>query len=67
MISPSSGDAHIQEHSIKQEIDTIRQSLAYCPQYDIIYRDMSVKEHMKFYGWLRSIDQEEVRSEERSR
>uniref|UniRef100_A0A914VMV3 ABC transporter domain-containing protein n=1 Tax=Plectus sambesii TaxID=2011161 RepID=A0A914VMV3_9BILA len=38
----------------------VRRSLGFCPQYDIIYPELTVKEHMKFYGDLKGIDPKEV-------
>ena len=38
----------------------IRKSLGFCPQYDIIYPELTVAQHMQFYGALRGISERKV-------
>jgi ABC-type multidrug transport system ATPase subunit len=47
MIGSSSGTAIIDGKDIHKEMKAIRRSLGFCPQYDIIYPELTVKEHMK--------------------
>ncbi len=50
MIAPSSGNAIIRGLSIHTDIRAIRQSLGYCPQFSVVYPELTVEEHLRFYG-----------------
>jgi len=43
MISPTSGDAVINGMSIRDHMNTIRQNLGVCPQFDILWPDITVR------------------------
>lgn len=47
MIGPSAGTAIVDGKDIRTEMQVIRRSLGFCPQYDVIYPELTVKEHMK--------------------
>ncbi|KAJ8577610.1 hypothetical protein ON010_g1598 [Phytophthora cinnamomi] len=53
MTPPSSGSAWIRGHSVVSDMRKIRQSLGYCPQHSVLYPDLTVKEHLTFYGRLK--------------
>lgn len=61
MTSATGGDALIGGRSVRTQLADIRRSLSYCPQYDCVYRHLSVREHMRFYGMLRALHSHEVR------
>ena len=42
MIAPTSGDAVINGMSIRDNMGTIRQNLGVCPQFDILWPDITV-------------------------
>lgn len=50
MIAPTSGDATFRGLSLVQDTGKIRQSLGLCFQYDVLYRELTVEEHLQFYG-----------------
>ncbi|XP_064634814.1 uncharacterized protein LOC135492321 isoform X3 [Lineus longissimus] len=52
---PSSGSAYINGKSIWTEYSQIRKTLGYCPQHNVLFDSMTVKEHMKFFGKLKGI------------
>jgi len=54
MMEPTSGDAVINGWSIKSGINKIRESLGYCPQFDVLFDFMTVKEHLEFYATMKS-------------
>lgn len=43
MIAPTSGDAIINGMSIRDHMGTIRQNLGVCPQFDILWPDITVR------------------------
>jgi ATP-binding cassette subfamily A (ABC1) protein 3 len=44
---PTSGTASILGFDIVRDMDEIRSSLGFCPQHDILYEDLNVKEHLE--------------------
>ncbi|OWZ23178.1 ABC transporter [Phytophthora megakarya] len=53
MTRPSSGNAWVRGYSVTTDMRKIRRSLAYCPQHSVLYPDLTVKEHLMFYGRLK--------------
>lgn len=53
MLKPSSGDAFVNGHSILEEMGVIRQSLGVCPQFDILWPDITVREHLELYAAIK--------------
>ena len=53
LFTPTSGDAVINKHSILTEMDTIRQNLGLCPQHNVLFDRLTVKEHLLFFGMLK--------------
>ncbi|KAG6972948.1 hypothetical protein JG687_00001186, partial [Phytophthora cactorum] len=53
MTRPSSGNAWVRGHSVVTDMRKIRRSLGYCPQHSVLYPDLTVKEHLTFYGRLK--------------
>ena len=55
MLVPTSGTASVRGFDLLEDMDMIRYSLGYCPQHDVLYRDMTVKEHLEFFGRLKGL------------
>ncbi|KAL4144394.1 hypothetical protein PRNP1_013527 [Phytophthora ramorum] len=55
MTAPSNGNAWVRGYSIATDMRFIRHSLGYCPQHSVLYPDLTVKEHLIFYGRLKGI------------
>ncbi|RLO11982.1 hypothetical protein DYB28_012659, partial [Aphanomyces astaci] len=53
MIPATSGDATINGLSLKNDLAEIRHSLGMCPQHDVLYAELSVLEHLMFYGRIK--------------
>ncbi|XP_051789234.1 retinal-specific phospholipid-transporting ATPase ABCA4 isoform X1 [Erpetoichthys calabaricus] len=60
---PTSGTAYINGKDICTEIDTIRQSMGMCPQYNILFHHLTVTEHIYFYSRLKGKNKEEAEKE----
>ncbi|XP_049888886.1 retinal-specific phospholipid-transporting ATPase ABCA4 [Epinephelus moara] len=60
---PTSGTAYINGKDIRTDIDTIRSSLGMCPQYNILFKHLTVEEHILFYSLLKGRTQEEAEME----
>ncbi|XP_035980943.1 retinal-specific phospholipid-transporting ATPase ABCA4 isoform X2 [Fundulus heteroclitus] len=53
MFPPTSGTATIYGKDIRTDMDSIRTSLGMCPQHNILFRHMTVAEHILFYALLK--------------
>uniref|UniRef100_A0A8C9VQV1 ATP binding cassette subfamily A member 4 n=1 Tax=Scleropages formosus TaxID=113540 RepID=A0A8C9VQV1_SCLFO len=50
---PTSGTAYINGKDIRSDMDSIRLSLGMCPQHNILFRHLTVEEHILFYSMLK--------------
>ena len=53
MLAPSGGNAFVHGQSILHEMGAIRQNLGVCPQFDILWPDISVREHLHLYAAIK--------------
>ena len=53
MLAPTSGDAFVHGRSILHGMAAIRQSLGVCPQFDILWPEISVREHLQLYAAIK--------------
>lgn len=53
MYPPSSGTCAINGHDIVKDTKAARDSLGLCPQFDILFDDLTVKEHLYFFSRLK--------------
>uniref|UniRef100_A0A3Q1EF74 P-type phospholipid transporter n=1 Tax=Acanthochromis polyacanthus TaxID=80966 RepID=A0A3Q1EF74_9TELE len=60
---PTSGTAYINGRDIRTDIDIIRTSMGMCPQYNILFKHLTVEEHILFYSLLKGRTQEEAERE----
>uniref|UniRef100_A0A672RSN6 ATP-binding cassette sub-family A member 3-like n=1 Tax=Sinocyclocheilus grahami TaxID=75366 RepID=A0A672RSN6_SINGR len=49
LFPPSSGRAYINGYDICQDMALIRRSLGLCPQHDVLFDNLNVREHLLFY------------------
>ena len=63
LIMPTAGDAYINGHSIRTDMDVIHSSLGVCPQHDLLWPDVTAAEHLAFYGRLKGLSGEELDKE----
>ncbi|XP_043073525.1 retinal-specific phospholipid-transporting ATPase ABCA4 [Puntigrus tetrazona] len=63
LFPPTSGTAYIYGKDIRTEMDTIRQSLGMCPQYNILFNHLTVEEHILFYSLMKGRDHKEAMQE----
>jgi ABC-type multidrug transport system ATPase subunit len=53
-ISPSGGTAHIDGSDIILDPLSIEELIGLCPQHDILWEELTAKEHIELYANLRS-------------
>lgn len=61
--APTSGKAYVYGKDINYEMPEIRQHLGLCPQHNILFDNLTVAEHIKFYGYLKGLSKEDVQTE----
>ena len=55
LFPPTSGDAVINGYSILTDMESIRQSLGLCPQHNVLYDRLTVREHLNFFARLKVV------------
>lgn len=50
---PSDGQIIVNGKNAITDMAAIRESLGVCPQYDVLYDDMTVSKHIEFFGRLK--------------
>ncbi|XP_055326120.1 phospholipid-transporting ATPase ABCA3-like, partial [Sitodiplosis mosellana] len=55
MIPPTSGTAIIDEYDIRADLNNARKSIGICPQHDILFDELTVREHIEFYCRLKGL------------
>ncbi len=55
MYGPTSGEAWIGGFSLEDELDKIQVSIGVCPQFDILWPELTVEEHLLFYARLKGV------------
>jgi len=59
----TSGLAFVQGKDVSTELHSIRRNLGVCPQHDILYPTMTVKEHLTMYASFKGVQRKEVSAE----
>ncbi|RUS76072.1 hypothetical protein EGW08_016176, partial [Elysia chlorotica] len=62
-ITPTSGTAEVNGCDIRHDIDGVRKSLGLCPQHNILFDSMTVKEHLIFFATLKGVKRSEIKNE----
>ncbi|EAS03349.2 ABC transporter family protein (macronuclear) [Tetrahymena thermophila SB210] len=60
MTPPTSGTAYIKGLEITKDMDKIRTILGVCPQHDILFDSLTVKEHLYLFAVLKGIPYREI-------
>ena len=53
-IPPTSGMARVNGYDIRTDIGRVRDSLGLCPQHDVLFDNLTVREHLKFFIKVRA-------------
>lgn len=63
MMEPTSGTAIIDGRDIRTDMNMIRSSIGFCPQHDILFDNLTVRDHITFYALLKGMRNCEVEEE----
>ncbi|KAL9302465.1 ABC transporter A family member 1 [Arabidopsis thaliana] len=62
LLPPTSGDALILGNSIITNMDEIRKELGVCPQHDILFPELTVREHLEMFAVLKGVEEGSLKS-----
>ncbi|XP_074594749.1 phospholipid-transporting ATPase ABCA1-like [Brevipalpus obovatus] len=54
-LKPTSGSVLVYGHPVPEEFNEARKLLGYCPQYNVLFGDLTVREHLKFFASLKGL------------
>ncbi|XP_055297532.1 phospholipid-transporting ATPase ABCA3-like isoform X2 [Sitodiplosis mosellana] len=63
MIPPTSGTAIINGYDIRTDLLKARESIGICPQHNILFDELTVREHIEFYSRLKGLRKTAVEKE----
>ncbi|CAA2979777.1 ABC transporter A family member 1 [Olea europaea subsp. europaea] len=58
LLPPTSGDALVFGKNISTDMNEIRKSLGICPQHDILFPELTVKEHLEIFGNIKGVNED---------
>ncbi|XP_051151534.1 ABC transporter A family member 1 isoform X2 [Andrographis paniculata] len=60
LVRPTSGDALVFGKNILTDMDEIHKSLGVCPQYDILFPELTVKEHLEIFANIKGVNEDNL-------
>lgn len=63
MIPPTSGTATVGGYDIRTDMAGVRDSLGLCPQHNILFDELTVREHLYFYSRLKGLEKDNIQEE----
>jgi ABC-type multidrug transport system ATPase subunit len=60
LISPSSGTASIFGYDLQDDIGEIRKCMGYCPQHNVLWDELTAREHLTLFAILKNVAKESV-------
>jgi ATP-binding cassette, subfamily A (ABC1), member 3 len=60
LYTASSGAVSMYGEDIHDNMDRVRQFIGVCPQHDILFDELTVREHLVFYGQLKGVSKAQV-------
>ncbi|KPA77113.1 putative ABC transporter [Leptomonas pyrrhocoris] len=55
MTTPDEGDCYINGYSVREELDRVRQQIGFCPQHNILWSELTCREHLEYYGKIKGL------------
>lgn len=60
LFSPTSGTAYLNGKDIRTELNEARKSLGICPQHNVLFEELTVKEHLEFFCALKGMEEKSM-------
>ena len=58
LLAPSGGTAYISSYDLAYDLDKIHKIVGYCPQFNILWEELTAREHLDLFARLRDISAE---------
>ncbi|CAC9461754.1 ATP-binding cassette protein subfamily A, member 6 [Leishmania infantum JPCM5] len=55
MVEPDAGDCYINGSSVRNELNQVRRQIGYCPQHNILWGELTCREHLEYYGKIKGL------------
>ncbi|KAK7198983.1 ATP-binding cassette subfamily A, member 1 [Novymonas esmeraldas] len=55
MTTPDEGDCYINGYSVRTQLDRVRQQIGFCPQHNILWPELTCREHLEYYGKIKGL------------
>ncbi len=60
LIPPTSGDGFMYNRSLSEDMQAIRRQLGVCPQHDILFPELTVKQHLQMFAAFKGVPSNQV-------
>lgn len=55
LLAPSSGTVYVSGYDIRTDLSIVRQSMGFCPQFEVVWPELTVREHLLFYARIKGV------------
>ncbi|CBZ24578.1 putative ABC transporter [Leishmania mexicana MHOM/GT/2001/U1103] len=55
MVEPDAGDCYVYGYSVRNELERVRQQIGYCPQHNILWGELTCRDHLEFFGRIKGL------------
>ena len=59
----AAGDAFFFGLSVRKNLDAVRNMLGVCPQHDVLWNDLTAREHMQLFAEMKGVPSCEIKEE----
>ncbi|KAK5642702.1 hypothetical protein RI129_008869 [Pyrocoelia pectoralis] len=63
MIPPTRGIAYVNGHNLRTNVNKVRENMGFCPQFNILFDELTVREHLLFYCKLKGFPKDKINEE----
>ncbi|XP_075749205.1 phospholipid-transporting ATPase ABCA3 [Rhipicephalus microplus] len=63
LVHPSSGQIIVDNYDVVLHTDEARERIAYCPADNVLFNELTVEEHLLFFGMLKGLRMSKIRPE----
>ncbi|XP_065074349.1 phospholipid-transporting ATPase ABCA3-like [Ochlerotatus camptorhynchus] len=63
LFPPTSGTAIVNGSDIRYDIESLRNSLGLCPQHNVLFDELTVAEHIRFFSKLKGLEENQISNE----
>ncbi|KAL1529048.1 hypothetical protein AB1Y20_000011 [Prymnesium parvum] len=63
LLQPTSGTASVRGHDVRYEMDAIRALSGVCPQHDLLFDELSLRQHVDLFARLKGVPLRDARAQ----